>query len=738
MLINEYIAYTSPFIRYEWPAEIHSNENSPTIDGHSYLLNEEATFSDKWSSFAQRVVRIANEEWVKWGRGTHFERDNRRLPELINYAKTVTKEKDPDKALEKATRMAKGYARDAKGYYWSAAFVSYVMQQAGAGDKFNYSALHWDYVNEAKLNTKNERKSNPFWLYDLNEKKPEVGDIICAYRNKKMPMSYSNIELAEGTQKWMHCDIVVSVDEHTISVIGGNTCQGKCADGDGTETVGKKQLRLTPDGFVERQKGVIALLKIRKNLSGKRSLDDAPDVRMSISREVEQNRKWSVRLGWEDYRRSINDLLGFDNMSPTEQAFADTVKDWQRANGFQGREVDGVIGPNTWRKMKPMLQALSAGDRSSTSASQISSGTIHQNNAYAEILGWDEHRYKIYTLLGFVDMSPTAAAFAEAVADWQRSNGFIGNNVDGVIGPQTWHKMRSSLGMASPQGGNTSSARIPLGFSEVRGKGLSRYNKQRLDQRLRSIRAKGLLDISDRDIDTLQRISNIEVSGGINGINTWDGAVVSLGFMQFTLQHGKLQEWITMAPDDFKRYGIALDHGSPEYKWIRNGVVKNRATAIKGARNKNSLRFGLWAQRFFDAGEDERIIAAGTRLALQYLQRHLKGLNRRLKKMGQSPSTYQTFKTYYDRSPYVRGMFQASYNNLPAASAHAVRIAIFYFNRSHHKSVASFEEAMKKGVVQGYARFKWAKERGPRMVRKTMLGSMKKSLVEKELEISQY
>ena len=64
--------------------------------------------------------------------------------------------------------------------------------------------------------------------------------------------------------------------------------------------------------------------------------------------------------------------------------------------------------------------------------------------------------------------------------------------------------------------------KVPAGFRMVRsGKGLSRYSDQRLDRTLLHIREHGLIDLSDEDIDTLQRIANIEISGTIQGINTW-------------------------------------------------------------------------------------------------------------------------------------------------------------------------------------------------------------------------
>lgn len=46
-------------------------------------------------------------------------------------------------------------------------------------------------------------------------------------------------------------------------------------------------------------------------------------------------------------------------------------------------------------------------------------------------------------------MSLGEEAFAEAVAVWQKKNGFTGKQADGIIGPLTWKKMKSQLTLFS-------------------------------------------------------------------------------------------------------------------------------------------------------------------------------------------------------------------------------------------------------------------------------------------------
>lgn len=79
------------------------------------------------------------------------------------------------------------------------------------------------------------------------------------------------------------------------------------------------------------------------------------DSTFSLEEAIKGNRKYSAKLGWIHYVLDINPLLGFPNTDPHEDVFALAVADWQERNGFSGTDVDGIIGPNTWKKMKAVL-----------------------------------------------------------------------------------------------------------------------------------------------------------------------------------------------------------------------------------------------------------------------------------------------------------------------------------------------------------------------------------------------
>lgn len=244
------------------------------------------------------------------------------------------------------------------------------------------------------------------------------------------------------------------------------------------------------------------------------------------------------------------------------------------------------------------------------------------------------------------------------------------------------------------------SDKVPAGFNVVRrgkgearkARGLSRYATIRLTAKLTDMNAKGLVQVTADEIDLFQRIANVETKGMIQGINTWDSAVVSSGFMQFTLQHGKMQEWIGKASSAYKAYGIEVDK-SNQYNW-----GQETQSGIKGA-TKAELRWGNWAENFYNAGLDDAIIAAEVELAREYLIKHLKGLQRFLSAY---QGYYSYFKDFYDKSPYVRGMFQAGYNNLPAATRRAAFIAIRAAKENSITSIAEFIKAFQAGLYAGY------------------------------------
>lgn len=154
-----------------------------------------------------RVVRIASGERLFWGNGKRTETQAIVSSRLQKYWKaagfefTLTQLRDPDFQAK---------------WPWSAAFVSWVMKTAGAGDDFRYTASHWRYVAAAKAN-RIAGNDKPTRAYRVEEHSVEIGDIVVK-RRASMTATYDNIESGHPT----HGDIVVAIEDGRAVTIGGN------------------------------------------------------------------------------------------------------------------------------------------------------------------------------------------------------------------------------------------------------------------------------------------------------------------------------------------------------------------------------------------------------------------------------------------------------------------------------------------------------------------------------------
>jgi hypothetical protein len=114
-------------------------------------------------------------------------------------------------------------------FAWSAAFVSYVMRIAGAGQRFPYSGSHADYINAARLNPgKFVVSAEPPESYA-----PQRGDLICLWRDR--PLRYEDLPAGSFAS---HCDIVVATRPGQLEVIGGNV----------DNSVAMRRIPVAPDG----------------------------------------------------------------------------------------------------------------------------------------------------------------------------------------------------------------------------------------------------------------------------------------------------------------------------------------------------------------------------------------------------------------------------------------------------------------------------------------------------------
>jgi hypothetical protein len=99
-------------------------------------------------------------------------------------------------------------------FAWSAAFISYVMRTAGAGEGFPYAAAHATYVNAALAAPPGLR---------IRAERPEAyaprpGDLICMGRAWSKGVRYDDLP----TEFAGHCDLVVDAVPGMLTVVGGN------------------------------------------------------------------------------------------------------------------------------------------------------------------------------------------------------------------------------------------------------------------------------------------------------------------------------------------------------------------------------------------------------------------------------------------------------------------------------------------------------------------------------------
>jgi hypothetical protein len=114
--------------------------------------------------------------------------------------------------------------------YWSAAFVSYVMCEAGfTSAQFLRAASHREYIEAAIRARKVSDKTYAYYAYNVAELLPSPGDIICAARDEAAHSINSIGEFEASSYGAYHCDIVIGYDTDiskqvpgVVYAIGGN------------------------------------------------------------------------------------------------------------------------------------------------------------------------------------------------------------------------------------------------------------------------------------------------------------------------------------------------------------------------------------------------------------------------------------------------------------------------------------------------------------------------------------
>lgn len=145
-------------------------------------------------STERNAITIAQRELATWG--GRKETDPAMYPRLMAYWQAAGL--SPTEAADAIHRRA----------YWSAAFVNYVLKEAGAA--YLPSPSHVGYLAAAKRAGR---------LYPASSQSPQPGNIVCFERDNS-GVNWANVD--DGNFRAAHCDIVTAKSGNVITVVGGN------------------------------------------------------------------------------------------------------------------------------------------------------------------------------------------------------------------------------------------------------------------------------------------------------------------------------------------------------------------------------------------------------------------------------------------------------------------------------------------------------------------------------------
>ena len=158
------------------------------------------------------IVGLAYAEWEFFGR-QEFDIDGNRMREGMDEAEEGFWQRV---GLYWREGTGKNFTGRDDDIPWSAAFISYIMRKAGADGRFRFNALHSVYIRKAIKARQQRNRKYGFWGFQLFERSPEVGDLVCYAREPGISFD------TQSANYKSHADIVVSKSDHAIQVIGGN------------------------------------------------------------------------------------------------------------------------------------------------------------------------------------------------------------------------------------------------------------------------------------------------------------------------------------------------------------------------------------------------------------------------------------------------------------------------------------------------------------------------------------
>jgi len=163
---------------------------------------------------------------------------------------------------------------------WSAAFISWVMCEAGLGerDQFRRAVAHHSYIDQAIRARDGRASEAAFTAHDAGEAAIEPGDLLCTSR-RPVYRTIAARRRQMGVGARSHCDVVVGVDEARgrVLAIGGNVRGTVSLKLFPAAREAGKPLRLKTAGGGDRP--MFAHLKLQATAIEANALDTSPTIK---------------------------------------------------------------------------------------------------------------------------------------------------------------------------------------------------------------------------------------------------------------------------------------------------------------------------------------------------------------------------------------------------------------------------------------------------------------------------
>jgi hypothetical protein len=183
------------------------------------------------SKAKEALISAAVTEWLRFDRGNKLEFEDPYFKYVGEY-------------WSKIGLNLNGLNRDQP---WSAAFISFAARTAGYTD-FKFAPAHSTYVYDAVDKRKANVTTAPFWGFEVNEHKPQLGDLVCRSRAGVHIASMATLPKGGFTS---HCDIVVEIRDSEVRTLGGNVNQ----------SVSITPYQLDSQGFLKKANDVYGVLR---------------------------------------------------------------------------------------------------------------------------------------------------------------------------------------------------------------------------------------------------------------------------------------------------------------------------------------------------------------------------------------------------------------------------------------------------------------------------------------------